>query len=547
MKLAQINDGWDNVNKFKNYRSVVKNISFRNSRSFDDFCLPVNSAVTAICGRNGVGKSNFLRSVYAAISGDTSNSPEHLLESLQCVDVNLTLRGGKHSPSRNLTLNLNSEERLPVDSFYLDPSVFAFETLEAIKSEGDIKTILNNSPQFSLNDEHKEFIKKVLGKKYSNIVVYEFKPSDKTGEEENNKIFPYFEVTLNDITYTNQYMGSGEHKCLILIWSILSLENNSYFFMEEPESFVCPRFQRILMDFVSFYASDKKLTVFLTTHSEHILSSLKTTSIFSLKRKSSSKFVLVNERDSIKYRKTLGLSSPKSHILLVEDEFAQILLEEIFCYYRHYLVEVSNLHSMSGESNIYEVAKRINSKKDMKFIAIYDADQRGKAISDSKIPSVYLPSTNNLAPEKDIINYIENNSELFAYALGVNHDDLDAILADFTEDHHDWFIELHRLFEKNITKYNLREFKCKAIQCWISENKEICDKFIFELDNLDSLVKAKVIQGNTDDSILAFINENICYETINVPKNINVDEVHYFKIDSASDKSTKLVYSDEIN
>ncbi|NVH50989.1 AAA family ATPase [Photobacterium damselae subsp. damselae] len=544
MKLAKINDGWDNVNKFKSYRAIVNNVTFSSCASFDDFVIPVNSAITAICGRNGVGKSNLLKSIYSAISGDSSNSPDHLIEDLNAVDVTLTIRGSKKKAERILKLNINSIERLPVDSFYLDPSVFAFETLKAIKVESDIKTLLNGTPKFSLTNEQKEFINKVLGKKYQNIIIHEFKPSSKNkiGDEREEKVFPYIEVTLNGITYSNEFMGSGEHKCLILIWSLLSLEDNSYFFMEEPESFVCPRFQRILMDFISYYSSEKKLTVFLTTHSEHILSSLKTSSIFSLKRKSLHKFMLVNEKDSIKYRKTLGLSSPKSHALLVEDDFAGLFLEELLSYYRHDLLEVCNIHNMGGESNIYEVAKRISSKHDMRFIAVYDADQRGKSVADSMLPSVYLPSKNNLPPEKDIIQYIETNSEYFAYALGIDIDSLDAILAEFTEEHHDWFIELHREFERSIAKINLREFKRKAIFCWISDNKEICDKFIFELDNLGLEFKAELIKLEEGDRLSAKISDHIIYDVVNLTDELKINTVYNFVLDTDSGLESKLRY-----
>lgn len=545
MKLAKINDGWKDINSFNNYRSIIKDIKFSESSSFDDFTLPVSSAITAICGRNGVGKSNLLKSIYSAISGDSSKVPQHLVDNLDAVEVSMTIRGSRKTPSRNLNLKHTSQERLPVGSIYFDPSEFSFETLEAIKIESDMEALLESAPKFSLTHEQIDFIKKVLGKRYQDITIYEFKPSSDVKDvesDENTQVYPFIQVTLNGVTYSNENMGAGEHKCLILIWTLLSLEDNSYLFIEEPESFVCPRFQRILMDFISFYSSNKKLTVFLTTHSEHILNSLKTTSIFSLKRKSSNKFVLVNERNSIKYRRTLGLGSPKSHILLVEDDFAELMLEELLSHYRHDLLEVSNFHNMKGESNIYEVSKRISSKKDMKFLSIYDADQRGKPAVGQNFPSVYLPSTANLAPEKDIIQYIENDAAMFAYSLGVSVDDIESILADFTEEHHDWFIELHREFEKNIAKCALREFKRKAIRCWILENKDICDKFIFELDNIGSTIIAKLEKCTITSKTFSATCNGITYGVKGVPEEIDIKKEHLFSLDCLSSTETKLEY-----
>ncbi|WP_155487365.1 AAA family ATPase, partial [Vibrio campbellii] len=117
---------------FNKYRSIVKDIKFSNSSSFDEFSIPVKSAITAICGRNGVGKSNLLKSIYSAISGDASKAPEHLVHSLDAVEVRMTIRGNKQKPNKNINLKYSSDERLPVGTFYFDPSVFSFETLEAI-------------------------------------------------------------------------------------------------------------------------------------------------------------------------------------------------------------------------------------------------------------------------------------------------------------------------------------------------------------------------------------------------------------------------------
>ncbi|WP_230854042.1 hypothetical protein, partial [Vibrio campbellii] len=200
------------------------------------------------------------------------------------------------------------------------------------------------------------------------------------------------------------------------------------------------------------------------------------------------------------------------------------MLEELLSHYRHDLLEISNFHNMKGESNIYEVSKRISPKKDMKFLSVYDADQRGKPAVGENFPSVYLPSTANLAPEKDIIQYIEKNPAMYAYSLGVNVDDIELILADFTEEHHDWFIELHREFENNVAKCALREFKRKAIRCWILDNKEISEKFIFELDNIENDIIARLEKCTDTSKMFAVTRSGISYEAKGVPVNINMEE-----------------------
>ncbi|WP_230850511.1 hypothetical protein, partial [Vibrio harveyi] len=78
-------------------------------------------------------------------------------------------------------------------------------------------------------NEQIDFIKKVLGKKYQDITIYEFKPSSDVKDvdsEENVQVYPFIQVTLNGVSYSNKNMGAGEHKCLILIWALLSLEDN---------------------------------------------------------------------------------------------------------------------------------------------------------------------------------------------------------------------------------------------------------------------------------------------------------------------------------
>ncbi|EGB1615940.1 ATP-binding protein, partial [Salmonella enterica subsp. enterica serovar Cannstatt] len=67
MRAARINDIWRYVNDVEQYRTRIKKVEIKKLSGFEDITIEPQSAITAICGKNGVGKTTFLKLIYQAI------------------------------------------------------------------------------------------------------------------------------------------------------------------------------------------------------------------------------------------------------------------------------------------------------------------------------------------------------------------------------------------------------------------------------------------------------------------------------------------------
>jgi hypothetical protein len=69
------------------------------------------------------------------------------------------------------------------------------------------------------------------------------------------------------------YLGDGIQAIILLLYPLFIANKGSWFFIEEPETHLHPGFQRLFIKTVATHPVlvKKKLTVFLTTHSNHLL------------------------------------------------------------------------------------------------------------------------------------------------------------------------------------------------------------------------------------------------------------------------------------
>ena len=481
MKVASIPDWWKVVNTFNKYNAKLNKISFYNVGQFDDFELNLDSAISFLTGRNGIGKTNFLKLIYSVLSKDTEISLGHFSpEDRAGIKIFLKVRG------KDIEIHDNSDIELPVPVEYFDPSAFSSYILDAISVNPDKTWNEGNEPRI-LSKEDIEIILKVTGKRYDSIEVTEVLPEeDRAGQA---KKIPLFTVTLGDVTYMNENMGAGEHKALVLIWKLITAEESSFLLLEEPESFICPNYQAKLINFIAWYASSKKLTVIISTHSEHVMRTQRSNSSFIFQKVGKNRFKLVAGNQESRYLAALGLKANKNRLLLVEDAFAKLKLECILAELDQDLFETSTVRALSGESDIKAVTSHLSKGEHIQVIGIYDADIVGQDLGVvSKLNYLFLPDENNKAPEEAVISFVEENVEYMAAALDISYEIFEAILDEHIEDHHDWFIELGR----KLNHPNLLELKQKCIKEWVNYNSNICKKFVFELKNIGKTFNSKL-------------------------------------------------------
>lgn len=477
MREAKVADSWSRVGRFKGFSNVITNINVNDAGRYSTSIINVGSAITSICGRNGLGKTTLLKIFYKALSKDNHfNVPNISDGELSSVGFNIRRNG------KDIIISGSDDKVLP-NVEYFDGSYFLHvinrECLESPSKNGWI----NGESQIEISSDELDIVRLVTGKKYECFEVWE------VGNIIEDTVFPYFKVKLDGHEYSNESMGQGEHKLLLLWWKMFSAKKNSFLLIEEPEAYVCPSSQKKMMDMIAYYASEKKINIIMTTHSEHVLSKQKISSINILKRKGKHKFEIIPAANNTRYLSALGLTSEYQQVLFVEDEFAKLVLQLILKRFDEHSYKVSLVQNLEGESNIQMLTKHYKGASHFRYLAVYDADQRGVDENfKPHIKKVFLPSSQNSAPEKDVIDCIVNNVELFSRLINVDCETLDEKISDLVCDHHDWFLELSKQIDKS------SDFlKHEGVQLWIEINQNLCKYFIFELNKIQEEVSVTVI------------------------------------------------------
>lgn len=476
MRDAAIADAWRRINNRTKYRNKLTQVRLPNVGRYSESNVIINTAITSICGKNGLGKTTLLKLLYKSLSKDSLvQLPSTTQEEANGIEI-LLVRDG----NTQVRISGSDDKSLP-NVEYFDASALLHQILKEIEDSPDRNGWGNQSNELNLNKEDLFFINSITGKKYNKVNVIE------VSDIIENTVFPYFEVEIDGINYTNELMGQGEHKSLLLLWKLITAKENSFLLLEEPETYVCPYSQQKLIDMIAYYASQKKINIIMTTHSEYILEKQNLSSINILKKKARGKFNIVPAENNTNYLAALGLNSAYSKILFVEDDFAKLFLARLLKIYDGHLYKTSLIQILNGESNIQMLTKYYQGANYFEYVAVYDADQR--PINENfelQIPKVFLPASALNAPEVEIIEYLENNIDAYARAISVDFEIVENCFTDLVSDHHDWFRKLSSDLE--ISEQQLKE---KAIDLWCENNETLCKKFIFELVNLSKEFKVK--------------------------------------------------------
>lgn len=121
-------------------------------------------------------------------------------------------------------------------------------------------------------------------------------------------------VSIDEQEYPIYDIGDGIQMLIILLFPIFTSNENTWFFIEEPETHLHPGLQRIFIETLlnDDYLKSKNLRYFFTTHSNHFLDlSLQSNdiSIFQFQKESQEKFNIKNVKPSKETLDLLGVNN----------------------------------------------------------------------------------------------------------------------------------------------------------------------------------------------------------------------------------------------
>jgi AAA15 family ATPase/GTPase len=120
--------------------------------------------------------------------------------------------------------------------------------------------------KFSRNSESVKQFENFLAKNFFNASKIELIP-----DEEKSKLL-LLKIDNQDHRGLNE-IGDGIQAIILLLYPIFTATNNSWFFIEEPETHMHPGFQRIFLETImnDKHIQEKDLKFFFTSHSNHFL------------------------------------------------------------------------------------------------------------------------------------------------------------------------------------------------------------------------------------------------------------------------------------
>ncbi len=502
MRDAKINDTWRHINSPERFSTKITNIHLENVIGFDKLNVSPRSAITSICGKNGVGKTTLMRFIYNSLRGgeyrpDRSRFGEYACE----IEI--------YSNNNKIIINQDCNDALE-NIFYLEPSQECTKILNYIRITANFNELLDGveeNPSFN-NEKIKASIEKTLGKSYKSI---KFKEIDSAMEDDYT--FPFFEVELySGIKYSNADMGMGEFAVLYIIWFMYYCEKNSILFIEEPENYISASTQRYLMDKIAEIADAKHIWITISTHSEHILSkiNIENTKVL-LKKITTDVTQVVEPEHRERYLMALGLTPPIKGIIFVEDFFAEKFLTYLLIKHASYLLKNHKIIPIRCDSNIEKIVLHYQPQKEspLNYIGIFDADQKDKIFKyiGNEVYVSALPGTSPLAPEILVWEMFFQKIESASKVLNVS---IDIISESIEENRHANYHDRYQLIANDINKPLDVLLDC-LLNLWFEDeiNDALSQKFIQTLIN--SHTKQKITINKINDDYIEFSTADSFY------------------------------------
>lgn len=250
---------------------------------------------------------------------------------------------------------------------------------------------------------------------------------------------PYFEVGYGGANYDSRNMGLGELNALTYWWFLRRSERNSLLLIEEPEAFLSALSQEHLAHVLAKYIVKNRLAVVLSTHSGAFMKITPRASLIFLTRDGDGR-VCVNEKPHASMMKSVGIYHRLSAIIYVEDFAAKCLANEIIRFCDPDLSLEVEVHDMGGDGEVSSALRpNLKLQSQVRFIAAFDGDLRGKVPKDISASSLFLPG--DIAFEMALKDLFDRDYDKACDAL--NDPDAKQILASLEGlDHHDWLTSL---------------------------------------------------------------------------------------------------------
>lgn len=415
----------------------IEKINIKGLRSWNDKTIEFKFPVVAVVGENGTGKSTLLKAAACAYEGNTKERTfyptdffiETQWEKIKDVKIEYSIKFGEIR--QELTYSKKEERwrtnkpRQKNDTFILEIS----RTLPLDATAGYARMAKLAAREISrseITDEYKERLSYILGKEYH-------KASFATTEFDAKKQVGLLTREFGDVSQYHQ--GAGEDTTLDLMRTLQDLPNYSLLIIDEVEASLHPKSQRRLIQFLLWFARQKKCQIIISTHSPYILQELPREARIMIMTGIQGINIVPGITPEFAMSKLDDGDYPELDII-VEDSEAGIWLREIVAFADEHDEILPRIRfTPVGPSNVVQIMGKLGHEKRLpyKSIAFVDGD---KEASDGCLK---LPGDDS--PEHVVFNDLKTKNWVnLPERFGIGAGTLFGILEDAMLNplHHEW-------------------------------------------------------------------------------------------------------------
>jgi len=448
----QLQRRFDPENRYPSFGDLVVRMRVQGFRCHQDTVIEIASPITAFSGLNGTGKSTLIQLAATAYTHPNPKETYFISNFMvrSALDphpyaLHASVRFDywqEDRSTRPVTLSRNYND-YRWNGYYRRPTRSVFfagiglylpkvETRDFLVRYARSFSILGTD---AVPQHVKDWTCRILGHSYDALV---------TNRVGHSLSFPGAQVisaTRRGCSYSETHMGFGEGRAQFMVHRLERLPDKSLVLLEEPETSLHQRAQHEFGKYLVDVAIRKGHQVFLTTHSEYLLSSLP---------EASRKFLYWGENGvaqlcgitASQANSLLTGGHDKALTILVEDECAKAVLAEILDRVDRHFAQTVHFSWPAGKEEI-ATTMRATTRANLRLAAVLDGDAEDSA-ERQRLFIFKLPGS--MPPEKEILanpsvrQYFQEQ-----YRVGID----DFIAANAALNHHEYFPRLEEMTSRS--------------------------------------------------------------------------------------------------
>lgn len=450
-----------------------------------EFELPNSKGVYLLAGSNGVGKTSLMvclyRLGYSSAFADNFKSPNQVSYIDTFNDTQITYSTSKGSVyfskvNQNWASKPQNMKKIIFDDFGFSQVIF-------IKADGA-----------RLQATTKELEERPPRKADANIIdgMNQIFETDKYNELKSIKIGQgrareiYLIKVGRQGFYSEKQFSLGELLVLKIVRLILKAQAGALVLIDEIEMALHPRVQRRLINYLEEIAIQKNLKVIISTHSATMIKSVSKERLILLEQDIKNKSIIHTITPCYPSRALQNVdfeaSIPPDYIFLVEDENAQIVLEEMISrVYKESTITKArwSIVPIGGYREVVNFLKRVDKTlfRDISVTAFLDKDVEDEqqeylsGLGDERQAVRFLPCT----PEVGIINLLMDN----IFQMNTEFKDFSTYTVDISQIiEEEGYTRLNKQSVRDLAKDQL-EYIVQSISTVLGKNKSDVRRMLY--------------------------------------------------------------------